>query len=230
MRMISVAGLSMSSVPVLCFDTCSLLDIMRDPSRDTMRVPDRIAGLALLEAAELGQLQCFLPEQVATEFSEHDAPTQEEAERAINKVRDQLSRINALDAVYGAVTIVDLAHVDGHVVRARRIVDRWLARLQTFKPGDDAPAKAFARVNTATPPATRGKESSKDCLVYETVLELASGLRKAGSKTPIVFLSSNINEYLRERRDLKPEIAAEFASLGIDYAQNMGLARHLLGL
>ena len=106
MRMISVAGLSMSSVPVLCFDTCSLLDIMRDPSRDTMRVPDRIAGLALLEAAELGQLQCFLPEQVATEFSEHDAPTQEEAERAINKVRDQLSRINALDAVYDAVTII----------------------------------------------------------------------------------------------------------------------------
>lgn len=228
--MISAAGLTMSSVPALCFDTCSLLDIMRDPSRDTMRVPDRIAGLALLEAAEGGRLQCFLPEQVATEFNEHDASTQEEAERAINRVRDQLSRINALDAVYGAAYAVNLAHLDDHVGRARGIVDRWLARLQIFKPESDAPAKAFARVNTATPPATRGKESSKDCLVYETVLELASGLRSAGTQAPIVFLSSNINEYLLDRRSLKPEIAAEFAPLGLDYAQNMGLAKHLLGL
>ena len=227
--MISATGLAMSSVPVVCFDTCSLLDIMRDPSRDSMRVPDRIAGLTLLEAAEAGRLQCFLPEQVATEFKEHDVSTQEEAERAINRVRDQVGRINALDAVYGSARVVDLAHLDDHVGRARGIVGRWLARLQTYKPGDD-PAKAFARVNMATPPATRGKESSKDCLVYETVLELTSGLRRAGTKEPIVFLSSNINEYLLDRKGLKPEIAAEFAPLRLDYAQNMGLAKYLLGL
>jgi len=66
--------------------------------------------------------------------------------------------------------------------------------------------------------------------VYETVLELSSGLRRAGTKEPIVFLSSNINEYLLDRKGLKPEIAAEFAPLGLDYAQNMGLAKYLLGL
>lgn len=174
----------MSSVPVVCFDTCSLLDIMRDPSRDSMRVPDRIAGLTLLEAAEAGRLQCFLPEQVATEFKEHDVSTQEEAERAINRVRDQVGRINALDAVYGSARVVDLAHLDDHVGRARGIVGRWLARLQTYKPGDDAPAKAFARVNMATPPATRGKESSKDCLVYETVLELTSAFGGPEPRSP----------------------------------------------
>ena len=123
----------MSSVPVVCFDTCSLLDIMRDPSRDSMRVPDRIAGLTLLEAAEAGRLQCFLPEQVATEFKEHDVSTQEEAERAINRVRDQVGRINALDAVYGSARVVDLAHLDDHVGRARGIVGRWLARAATLQ-------------------------------------------------------------------------------------------------
>lgn len=228
--MISAAGLVMLAEPVLCFDTCSLLDIMRDPSRDTVRVPDRIAGLELLEAAEAGRLQCFLPEQVATEFNEHDLSTQDEAERAIKRLQEQVDRINALDAVYGTANAVDLAHLDDHIGRARGIVDRWLARLKVFKPGDGAPAKAFARVNTATPPATKGKESSKDCLVYETVLELASGLRKARTATPIVFLSSNTNEYLLERKSLKPEIAAEFAPLKVDYAQNMSLAKHLLGL
>ncbi|SEK01164.1 hypothetical protein SAMN05518849_12654 [Sphingobium sp. AP50] len=165
-----------------------------------------------------------------TEFKDHDASTQEEAERAIKKVREQLGRINSLDAVYGSVNLVNLAHRDDHVERARSIVGRWLARMQTFRPGHDAPAKAFARVNTATPPATRAKESSKDCLVYETVLELASALRAAGTTAPIVFLSSNLNEYLVDRKHLKPEIAAEFSPLKVEYAQNMGLARHLLGL
>lgn len=228
--MISAAGLVKSAEPVLCFDTCSLLDIMRDPSRDTTRVSDRIAGLELLKAAEAGRLQCFLPEQVATEFNEHDLSTQEEAERAIRRLREQVGRINALDAVYGPECTVELAHLDDHVGRARGVVGRWLAQLQIFKPADDAPAKAFARVNTATPPAAKGKESSKDCLVYETVLELASGLRGAGTATPIVFLSSNINDYLHERKRLRPEIASEFAPLKLDYAQNMGLAKHLLGL
>lgn len=45
-----------------------------------------------------------------------------------------------------------------------------------------------------------------------------------------MFLSSNINEYLLDRKGLKPEIAAEFAPLRLDYAQNMGLAKYLLGL
>jgi PIN domain len=228
--MISAAGLVMSAVPVLCFDTCSLLDIMRDPSRDTVRLPDRIAGLKLLEAAEAGKLQCFLPEQVATEFNEHDRSTQEEAQRAIIRLREQVGRINALDAVYGPANAIDLAHLDDHVARAREVVGRWLAQVNIFKPGDGAPGKAFARVNTATPPAVKGKESSKDCLIYETLLELASGLRKTGTTTPVVFLSSNINEYLLERKTLKPEIAAEFAPIKVDYAQNMGLAKHLLGL
>lgn len=228
--MITATGLAISAEPVLCFDTCSLLDIMRDPSRDTVRVSDRLAGLKLLEAAEAGRLRCFMPEQVATEFNEHDFSTQDEAKRAIERLREQVSRINSLDAVYGTANAVDLAHLDDHVGRARGVVGRWLARLGIFRPDDGAPAKAFSRVNTATPPATKGKESSKDCLVYETVLQLASGLRRAGTTTPIVFLSSNINEYLHERKILRPEIAAEFAPLKLDYAQNMGLAKHLLGL
>lgn len=228
--MITATDLVMSSDPVLCFDTCSLLDLIRDPSRNSISVSDRVASLKLLEAAEAGRLQCFLPQQAATEFEGHDASTQDEAKRAIKRVRDQVNRINALDGVYGTLTAINLGHWDDHVERARDIISRWLAQLQTFEPGNDASKKAFTRVNMATPPAQRGKESSKDCLVYETVLELVSALRQAGTTAPIIFLSSNIKEYCSDRKNLKPEIAAEFGPLELRYAQNMGLAKHYLGL
>lgn len=171
-----------------------------------------------------------MAEQVAIEFSDHDQPVQDEAERNLKKVREQIERINRLSAVFGAPGNVNLAHLDDHVGRARAVVGRWLASLDTVTPGPLAPAKAFVRVNAGVAPAKRGKESSKDCLVYETYLEAVSALRAAGVKAPIVFLSSNTNEYLIEGKVLKPEIAAEFSAISLGYAPNMGAAKYSLGL
>lgn len=195
-----------------------------------MRPHDRQAGLALLSAAEAGQLMCYMPEQVATEFVDHDQPVQDEADRNLKRVREQLDRINILAGVYGTTATVDLSHLDDHVPQARAIVGRWLTQLQTAVPSDTAPAKAFARVNAGRAPAKRGKDSSKDCLVYETLLELATALRAAGTTTPIVFLSSNTTEYFTEGSKLKAEIAADFAPLNLTYAANMRAAKYELGL
>lgn len=219
-----------AGVPVLCIDTCSILDVMRDPTRETAKPHDRQAAIDLVTAAEAGRLICLMAEQVAIEFSDHDQPVQDEAERNLKKVREQLDRINRLSAVFGAPGNVNLAHLDDHVGRARAVVGRWLAKLDRVVPSPQTPAKAFARVNACIAPARRGKESSKDCLVYETYLEAVSILRGAGVTTPIVFLSSNTNEYLTEGRILKPEIAAEFGAIKLDYAPNMSAAKHALGL
>jgi hypothetical protein len=89
---------------------------------------------------------------------------------------------------------------------------------------------AFARMNAGLAPARRGKESSKDCLVYETYVEAVTALRRVGVATPIVFLSSNTHEYFTEGRILKSEIAAEFGKVNLVYAPNMSAAKHALGL
>lgn len=217
-------------VPVLCIDTCSIYDLMRDPTRDTMRVDHRESGLALLTAAEAGQLHGFIPEQVSIEFAVRDQQIQDEAKQKLAEVRKQMAHINALAALYGAPSTVDLSHLDDHVARARGIVGRWLTQLQVVIPSAHAPGKAFARVNAGIAPAKRGKDSSKDCLIYETVLEHVAALRAAGTATPIVFLSSNVTEYYTEGSKLKPGIAAEFAALNLIFAPNMGAAKHELGL
>jgi hypothetical protein len=223
-------AIASAGVPVLCIDTCSILDVMRDPTREMAKPHDRQAAIDLVAAAESGGLICLMAEQVAIEFSDHDQPVQDEAERNLKKVREQVDRINKLSAVFGAPGVVSLAHLDDHVGRARAVVGRWLAKLGTVMPGPLAPAKAFARVNAGVAPARRGKESSKDCLVYETYLEAVSALRGAGATTPIVFLSSNTNEYLTESKILKPEIAAEFGAINLSYAPNMSAAKYSLGL
>ncbi|SOC11592.1 PIN domain-containing protein [Rhodobacter maris] len=223
-------AIASAGVPVLCIDTCSILDIMRDPTRETAKPHDRQAAIDLVVATESDRLICLMAEQVAIEFADHDQPVQDEAERNLKKVREQVERINNLSAVYGAPGTIDLTHLDDHVGRARAVVGRWLAKLDKVVPSPQTPAKAFARVNAGIAPARRGKESSKDCLVYETYLEAVSALRGAGLATPIVFLSSNTNEYLTEGRVLKPEIAVEFSAINLDYAPNMSAAKYALGL
>lgn len=222
-------AIASAGVPVLCIDTCAILDVMRDPTRESAKPHERKAGLDLVLAAESGRLACIMAAQVAIEFAEHDQPIQDEATRSLVKVREQIERINELSAVYGAHGAVSLTHLDDHVTRARAVVGRWLAQLDAVTPGPDVPAKAFARMNAGIAPARRGKDSSKDCLIYETYLEAITILRNSGVVAPIVFLSSNTKEYLTEGNILKPDIVTDFTELNISYAPNMGAAKYALG-
>ena len=211
-------AISSLGVPVLCIDTCSILDIMRDPTREGARPHERHAAIDLVTHAEAGRLVCLIAQQVNTEFADHDLSIQEEATRTLTKLRLQIDQVNRIAAIYGSPSTVSFEHLDDHVVRARAVVERWLTQLAFVTPSSAAPGKAFARMNAGIAPAKRGKESSKDCLVYETYLEAAGELRAAGLTTPIVFLSSNTNEYLEERRIVKPEISTEFSPLAVSYS------------
>ncbi|MER8747418.1 PIN domain-containing protein [Mesorhizobium sp. M1004] len=217
-----------AAAPILCIDTCSILDVMRDPTRETAKPHDRQAAIDLVIAAEAGNLVLLMAEQVEIEFAEHDQAVQDEAERNLKKLVEQVKRLDKLSTVYGAQGAVSLRHLSDHVPRARKIVERWLAQLQKVRTSHLAPGKAFARVNAGLAPAKRGKESSKDCLIYETYLEVVGALRDAGVRAKIVFLSSNIHEYLTGV--LRPEIADDFGKLNVVYASNMSAAKHALGI
>ncbi len=216
--------------PVLCIDTCSLLDLMRDPTRDTATPGDRQAGHDLVAAAEAGDLTILMAEQVRTEFEAHDAAIQAEAGDKIRKLQDQVRRIHQLVGVYGAVGTLDLRHLDDHVVRARALVDRWLLASTVVKPSGGAFEKAFTRVNAMRAPAARAKDSSKDCLIFETYLEAIGAIRQANSRAPIVFLSSNTKDYLTEARILKADIATDLTPLNAQFTAGQQHAKHTLGL
>lgn len=223
-------AIASANVPALCVDTCSILDVMRDPARPSAKVHERQAAIDLVAAAEAGRLVCFMAEQVSIEFAQHDKSIQDEAIRSVENVREKIERINALSSVYGTPNNLNLSHLDDYVPRSRMVVERWLSRLERVTPGPQVHEKAFARMNAGISPAERGKESSKDCLIYETYLELISNLREAGSRAPITFLSSNTKEYLTDGKVIKSDIAGDFDRLKLIYAPNMSAAKYALKL
>lgn len=211
------------NAPVLCIDTCSILDIARNPTRERLRPHDFRAALDLIAAAANGELTVLVAEQVEIELRANSPKVQEDTDREIARLTQRVVAATEIAAVFGSLGRVDLSHLDGHSARAMSHVDRLMAISTKVVPGPDVSGRAFARLNAAIAPARRGKDSSKDCLVFETYLEAMRMLRSRGLTSRAVLLSSNTEDY-----ENQTAIDSELGPLAMSYQPNMGAAKHAL--
>src|SRR6218665_3823386 len=90
-------------LPVLCVDTCTVLDVGRDITRESVTPGDGNVGRALLEIAGAGPgPACLRGERVTLEIAGKVAKGEEEAQAALEKVLGQAQRIHEVAGVFGA--------------------------------------------------------------------------------------------------------------------------------
>lgn len=229
MQSFNPAAIAALSVPVLCIDTCSLLDIMRDPTRDGTQQCDRQAAIDLGQRLATKDFVCLIAEQVDIEFAVHDADVQAEAETAIRRLRERVDQVNLIHGTFLGAVSVNLIHFDGIVASARGIIEQWRTAAIALPTTPNILVKGFDRVNRNIAPARKGKDSSKDCIVIETYLDVMGTLRAAGLPTTAVFLSSNTKDYQTDSKVLKPDLVTDFARSNVRYAPNMLAAKAFLG-
>lgn len=219
-------------IPVLCFDTCSILDIVRDLTRNSITAREHEAAVSIVSAMENGpMLAGLLAQQVQGEFVKNLQTVVYEATVALERLRRQMVRIDAVVGVLGRQVQTDLSHLEGHVDRSRQIVDRLTGVAVAVPQGDKVPERAVDRMIADRTPARKGKDAIKDCLVIETYLETARDLRANGLAAKIVFVSSNTRDYAGETGStLRPDLAREFAVLGMVCAPNLAAAHYFLDL
>src|SRR3546814_13296884 len=96
---LDIPAMASKGVPVLCIDTCSLLDIMRDPTREDALPVHRQAACDLVAALEQGKFHCLIADQVAVEFAQRDTLIQREALDSLKRLEGLVVRTNRLHAV-----------------------------------------------------------------------------------------------------------------------------------
>lgn len=226
-----VQQVAAQGAPVLCADTCSILDVMRDPTRDDARVHNASAALDLVAKMEAnGGLVGLLADQVQLELAPHLQSIQDEAKKQLKKLTERVDRVNSIAALFSPRVMVDLGHLTGHEVRARTFVDRWIGAALVVPQRPEVAGRAIARVIAPKAPARQGKDSTKDCIVIETYLDAIRALRAAGLQSKIVFLSSNTKDYTNSQHGgLHDDLKLDFQALNIEYAPNAGAAKHALG-
>lgn len=113
---------------------------------------------------------------------------------------------------------------------ASDVVDRYASVSTTISHSDSVVGRAHRRLTSANAPARKGRDAINDCLIIETYLDVVHQLRDEGHTQPIVFVSSNVNDYAAKRGSVpKSELAKEFSVLNMQYAPNMAAAKHKLG-
>jgi hypothetical protein len=225
---IATAGL-----PVLCIDTCSLLDIIRDPYRDTSLPHNAVSALALLQMMESGtSVVSLLADQVRLELATHMQGIVDEAIRGLGKLREHIERVDGLVSAFSPPVQTDIRHWDTHVAKATEVLQRWIGASVVAPQSPDVPMRAYSRVMHARAPARKGKDSLADCVILETYIEAATELRRRGMTTPIVLLSSNVQDYAAPpgRSMLHLDLQSEFDRIGMAYATGYGMAKSFLGL
>ncbi len=222
-----VDAIAAFGVPILCFDTCSILDIMRDPTRATIRSHEQQAAIELVNAMEQhATLVGVIAPQVQREFSDNVQGISEQAEAALKKFRSMLDTINQVIGVFGQPKPIDTSHFEKHVERARGVTDRLLSSAFLLRQVEGVQSRAAERVLSTRAPAQKGKDSLKDCVVIETYLEFIEEIRAAGCASKVIFVSSNKSDYATgDKLTMRAGLKEDFERLKIEYAPNLGAAK-----
>ncbi len=216
--------------PVLCLDTCAMLDVMWDPMRENFSADQAGAALLLLSRAQASpsELSIVIAEQAYTELNQHMDSIEEESRSAVRKIERALGIFARHGLVPGTSSVVST--LLRFPSQSRGIVERFASVAHIVKARQALYRRAFHRISMNVRPARRGKDSAKDCLIVETYLETASVLRANGFQREIVFLTTNPSDYEEKGRPkiLHPELLADFAAVDLAYQATFMAARYAL--
>ncbi|UAY91385.1 DUF4935 domain-containing protein [Pectobacterium polaris] len=229
-RNVDINLLASLNLPILCLDTCVFLDLIRDVTRDSILVNNIKAGVDLLSKAEAhNSVIVLMAEQVKLELSDNEQSVEDELTTSLRRFKSRVKKVSDIVSAFGFNGELSIDNLDGHVSRAKNILERW-KRISYLVPQNTAiVTSAYRRVSLSITPARKGKDSMKDCVVTETYLDISRELRELGLTAPIVFSSSNTKDYFISNK-LADDLATDFSRYDIQYSTGLGEAKHLLGV
>lgn len=216
---------------VLFLDTCLLLDVVRAPVRANIGTHDISAVLTLnaRRTATLPSLQFAVTQQVKDEYAEHIDAIEMETARLLEKLVEQTNGMLTSVAAFGAgISLPSPITIQSQVVARviRTVADDILNSCLVISHNAADSHAALGRVQRARPPATRAKQSAKDCLIVEGVLRHVISERAIGRAQRIVFASSNTADYHQGHGSLHPALRAEFDACDLGFAPSWSAARY----
>ena len=228
----SLEAIAQANVPVLLPDTCILLDLLRSPRRENVDGNAMLAGKAIRDGVVQSEaIGCVVAEQVRNELNDNLPTVREDTNSALRKLQDEIARVDKWSEALGQVSQTQIGHFLTRVPVAEAVMTDILGAALTHATTPDLTYQAVVRMSQKRTPAKLGKDSTKDCVVVESYLDVATNLRNLGHTADIIFASSNTKEFVSGTSGaLNADIASEFAALGIQYSRALHETRHLLGL
>jgi hypothetical protein len=219
--------------PVLLPDTCALLDLMRDPTREAFSSDQVAAAQRLLLRAEARPRTLWVPisAQVLIERGDQQKNVKRDAAVQIRNLEERIHRVQSIMAAHGLNTtaIAPTLVASNFPDTANSMVDRYFSAGQHVRNQRGIERRAYARIAANRAPSQKGQQA-KDCIVIESYLHLASQLRDQRFEGTIVFLTTNRRDYSDPANfaTVHQDLVAEFGAVNMTYAVNFQMAEYQL--
>ncbi len=218
--------------PVLCLDTCDLLDVIQCVAEGNARRLEHVRRLvdALDRRPERAQL--VVSYLVPVEWAQNQATVLDDVERKTRRVDEDIAEmhrawqhagapLSSLPPSYsGAGLPAALAALAGTLLGRAVVLDR----------DDGCTARALDRVHHKARPSHVGMV--KDSIHLEHYLELCRHLHTSVFPERRVFVSSNRADFweAKNRPDIHPDPASQVAAVGLEFFGSLEAALGSLGI
>jgi len=213
-----VADIEKNGSAVLFLDTCAILDIVRAINRRSSN--EMCSAKVFLDKRDLGDIDCkiILPSVIGQEYADHLESTTKELDSFFKRLSDLQSELINAQSAFGHETMVCTLDADALTNKIIVLTNNIINNATHILEQDNLHAAASKRVTGCKPPASKGKNELKDCLIVEECLEICRQLKQKAKTIPLFFLSSNTKDFcIAETRTVKDKLATEFSQYGLEY-------------
>ena len=222
--------------PVLCLDTCALLDIIRVPIRfreNKISVNVITTAFELISKASTNppDLWILILELVEKEWLENASTVHTDLEKHLNSLHYALDHFSkALDRIE-TDTLFDKTDLRSFDIdhKLYSLSEKFLKSSIIMENDDNCKIKAMDRVSIDAAPAgsKQGKNEAKDCMIIEHYLCLCKKLRNNAFAEKCLFVSSNTQDYGHPQR-LRSPLDVEFANINLIFAKDIAMANSMI--
>lgn len=218
--------------PLLCLDTCDLLDIIQCVAEGKARRLEHVRRLLNTLTLRPDEVQLVVTYLVPVEWAQNQVTVIDEVERKTRRVDEDIAEIHVawehagkplpafLPSYAGGGLPAALAALAGAVLGLAVVLDR----------DDTCIGRAIDRVQNKVRPSHAGMV--KDSIHLEHYLELCRQLNASGFPARRVLVSANKADFweARNKSDIHPELAPQLAAVALEFFGTLEAALGSLGI
>ncbi|MCK5565616.1 MAG: DUF4935 domain-containing protein [Planctomycetes bacterium] len=213
-----VIDIEKNSSAVLFLDTCAILDIIRAINRRSSS--DMRDAKTFLDKRNSGDINCkiILSSLIQQEYDKHLKSTTEEIGKFFRVLSDLEDELAIAQSAFGYNINTSTPDVTALTNQILSLTDNIINNSIHILGQDNLYSAAGHRAASDRPPAKKGKNEYKDCLIVEECLEICKQLQQGKKVVPLFFLSSNTKDFcIAQTTEIKKELATEFSQYGLEY-------------
>lgn len=200
---------------ILILDTCCILDVIRCIQRENLPALEATIEIINLFDKKQNKFVIVLPSLINTEWFDNNVSVCSETKRYIKKCdtahKNLIQSFKIVFSKQFSATCFSRYNFEKILLNFSEKILNLSFVLESI---EECKINAINRVVHHISPAAQGKDSTKDCIIFEETLFLGNLLRNNGFTKKIVFASSNTKEYFHDRKPIGT-IKAELKKMDI---------------